>query len=91
MPKRPSPFEGEGQEGEVCHPQPVMLSVVKHPHWIPRYARNDIACHAERSMSAVKHPHWIPRYARNDITCHAERSEASTHWIHLALAKHCLQ
>jgi hypothetical protein len=66
MPKRLSPFKGEGQEGEVRHPQPVMLS-------------------------AVKHPHWIPRYARNDITCHAERSEASTHWIHLALAKHCLQ
>ena len=31
MPKRPSPFEGEGQEGEVRHPQPVMLSVAKHP------------------------------------------------------------
>jgi len=25
MPKRPSPFEGEGQEGEVCHPCPVEL------------------------------------------------------------------
>ena len=51
MPKRPSPFEGEGQEGEVRHPQPVMLSAVKHPHWIPRYARNDIACYAERSVA----------------------------------------
>jgi hypothetical protein len=26
MPKRPSPFEGEGQEGEVRHPCPVMLN-----------------------------------------------------------------
>jgi hypothetical protein len=26
MPKRPSPFEGEGQQGEVRHPQPVMLN-----------------------------------------------------------------
>jgi hypothetical protein len=48
MPKRPSPFEGEGQEGEVRHPQPVMLSVAKHPHWIPHCVRNDIVCHAER-------------------------------------------
>jgi hypothetical protein len=31
MPKRPSPFEGEGQQGEVRHPQPVMLNAVKHP------------------------------------------------------------
>ena len=30
-------FEGEGQQGEVCHPQPVMLSVVKHPYWIPHW------------------------------------------------------
>ena len=26
MPKRPAPFEGEGQEGVVRHPQPVMLN-----------------------------------------------------------------
>ena len=26
-------------------------------------ARNDIACHAERSEAST---HWIPRYARND-------------------------
>jgi hypothetical protein len=27
MPKRPSPFKGEGQEGEVRHPpRPVMLN-----------------------------------------------------------------
>ena len=37
MPKRPSPFKGEGQEGEVCHPQPVMLNEVKHPYWIPHW------------------------------------------------------
>jgi hypothetical protein len=23
--------EGEGQQGEVCHPHPVMLSKAKHP------------------------------------------------------------
>jgi hypothetical protein len=34
-----------------------MLNEVKHPYWIPRYARNDIACHAERSASKVKHPY----------------------------------
>jgi hypothetical protein len=51
MPKRPSPFEGEGQEGEVRHPRPVMLSVAKHPHWIPHCVRNDIVCHAERSVA----------------------------------------
>jgi hypothetical protein len=27
-------------------------------------ARNDIACHAERSEASTAH--WIPRYARND-------------------------
>ena len=26
--------EGEGQQGEVCHPQLVMLSEAKHPYWI---------------------------------------------------------
>ena len=25
-------------------------------HWIPHCVRNDIACHAERSVSEVKHP-----------------------------------
>jgi hypothetical protein len=34
---RPSPFKGEGQEGEVRHPQPVMLNEVKHPYWIPHW------------------------------------------------------
>jgi len=50
----------------------VMLSVAKHPHWIPHCVRNDIVCHAEQSVSEVKHPYWIPRFARNDKK---ERSE----------------
>ena len=29
--------EGEGQQGEVRHPQPVMLNEVKHPYWIPHW------------------------------------------------------
>jgi hypothetical protein len=29
------------KQGEVWHPQFVRLNTVKHPHWIPRYARND--------------------------------------------------
>ena len=37
-------------------------------------ARNDIACHAERSEASMS---GFLADARNDIACHAERSEAS--------------
>ncbi len=46
----------------------VMLSAAKHLHrtGFLAIARNDIACHAERSTFPF---------------CHAERSEASMRWI----------
>ena len=47
-----------------------MLNEVKHPYWIPRYARNDtekvLAMTHSVMLNEVKHPYWIPRYARND-------------------------
>jgi len=47
-PKHPSPCEGEGQEGEVCCPHPVMLSAAKHPCCgFLALARNDKKEHLE--------------------------------------------
>jgi len=52
LPKRPSPCEGEGPEGEVCHSYLVMPSAAS---MLPRYA--------ERSEASML---WIPYCVRND-------------------------
>jgi hypothetical protein len=70
MPKRPSPFKGEGQEGEVRHFQPVMLnasvSAVKHPR-----AGFTSPCFgdAETSLSFLKERDNRVRFAIPNLSC----------------------
>jgi len=58
-----------------------MLSVAKHPHWIPHCVRNDIVCHAERSVAQWSiHTGFLTAFGMTPrLSCWTERkrSEAS--------------
>jgi hypothetical protein len=60
MPKRPSPFEGEGQEGEVRHPRPVMLNKVsihaESPHPVSAMPKHPSPFEGEGQEGEVRHP-----------------------------------
>ena len=88
------PCHAERSEASThCHAE-RSVSGVKHPQWIPRYARNDTVGFVMPQRSEASTSHWIPRYARNDTVgfvmpqrsaasflCHASAKRS----IHIAL------
>ena len=89
--------KGEGPEGEVCHPHFVLPNAVQpsHPHWIPRYARNDTS-HRGMTSPCFGFRQNVPLLVEGEgpegevcypPPCHAERSEASMHWM----IPHCVR
>jgi hypothetical protein len=82
--------EGEGPEGEVCHPHFVLPNAVQpsHPHWIPRYARND----TKGMLAMTARPHPVLAFAKTSLSLLKERDQrvrfAILHLVTLSEVKH---